>query len=279
MSHTDFQLAGGTVIGRDHRLKAWNNQDGYHILRDAYTVAVVTDGCGSGAHSEVGAQLGARLVAQAVLREAVVHGEHNLHWSKIRMDLMAALHVLASQMGGNFRETVSDYFLFTVVGVLLAAETATFFAIGDGVIIVNGEVTQLGPFAGNMPPYVGYGLLAGWEIDVVPEEVQFKVLQQVSLRNLDHFMVGSDGLARAEAGPPGLLDLADAGAKLPGLATTVDPIDRFWQDDAVFKNPAIVCRRLKLIGRDWPVREPEHGLLADDTTLVVGRRIPIPTNP
>ena len=59
-----FQLAFATVAGRMHHLSGRNNQDAYAWTQGpGGLIAVVCDGCGSGPHSEVGAQVGARLVA------------------------------------------------------------------------------------------------------------------------------------------------------------------------------------------------------------------------
>ncbi len=68
-----FEIAGGSILGRSHRLTGKNNQDALCCFQESdCTVAVVCDDCGSGAQSEVGAHIGARLVARAVLCEAVV---------------------------------------------------------------------------------------------------------------------------------------------------------------------------------------------------------------
>ena len=61
-------MYGATHVGRDHVRVGRNNQDGVFATRD---VVVVTDGCGSQPHSEVGAQLGARFLGEW-LQKAVV---------------------------------------------------------------------------------------------------------------------------------------------------------------------------------------------------------------
>ena len=64
-----FQVAGGSVTGRAHAVLGRGNQDAFAwVDDDGVLVAVVCDGCSSGRHSEVGAHLGARLVATAVGR-------------------------------------------------------------------------------------------------------------------------------------------------------------------------------------------------------------------
>ena len=70
MSFCDlFEIAGGSVAGRSHVLAGKGNQDAYHwSVEERSLVAVVCDGCGSGAESEVGAALGARLLVAEAAR-------------------------------------------------------------------------------------------------------------------------------------------------------------------------------------------------------------------
>lgn len=266
-----FELAGGSIIGRDHRLVPRNNQDAYTIVQgEDVTVAIVADGCGSSPHSEVGAQLGAQLVADAAHVAATQTGgiTERLQW--IQLDSLAALEAVMERMGDDFRRTVEDYFLFTIVGVVLTPETATFFAFGDGIVVINGAVSCLGPFPGNAPPYLGYGLLYERLDMAVTSGKQFEIIRHMPIGELDNFLIGTDGV----------LDLINAAEQqLPGMQQPVSGIGQFWQQDKFFSNPELVHRRLKLIGRDWPKRDPEPGLLPDDTTLIVGRRMPAGTDP
>ena len=67
MASTALALAGGSVTGRLHVAAGRPNQDAWHwVATDAALVACVCDGCGSSPHSELGAQLGARLLASAL---------------------------------------------------------------------------------------------------------------------------------------------------------------------------------------------------------------------
>jgi hypothetical protein len=265
MPHQAYQLAAGSVIGRDHRLVSKNCQDGFYIFRDdRCTVGIVTDGCGSSTHSEVGAKLGARLVAESIQEEVWLNPEA-ISWQRIRRQTLAALEVLARQMGGNFVQTVQDYFLFTVVGVLLTGNRATFFALGDGVVIVNGVRYPLGPYADNAPPYLGYGLIGEVLRDQTLGDIPIGIIAEMSLIELDAFLIGSDGV----------IDLIAAAAQTqPGSTHLVGSINQFWTEESIFKNPELVNRRLKLIARDWPHHNPDPGRLPDDTTLIVGRRSP-----
>ena len=262
MSQAAFQLAGGSVIGRDHRLVPKNCQDGWYAASDGVsTVGIVTDGCSSSPHSEVGAKLGARLLCENIQREA--RPGVAIDWQQVRQHTLADMDVLARQMGGDYRRVIEDYFLFTTVGVLLTDAAATFFALGDGVVIVNGQTHVLGPFPDNTPPYLGYGLVEGlWDADL--SNRQFEVVEELDISGLEHFVIGCDGVA----------DLIKAAEKCQsGSDQPVGGIEQFWQEDKYFRNPELVNRRLKLIARDWPRHDPQPGLLPDDTTLIVGRRI------
>jgi len=57
-----FDIAAASVIGREHARAGRNNQDALSLLAQGEVLAaVVADGCGSGAHSEVGAQIAQRI--------------------------------------------------------------------------------------------------------------------------------------------------------------------------------------------------------------------------
>jgi hypothetical protein len=263
MRHQDYQVASGGTIGRDHRIVPKNCQDDHWVVRIAEgTIGIVADGCGSGVHSEVGASIGVRLLGTSLITELQTTPDEPPRWQRVQQHVLSSLDVLARQLGGNYRQTVEEYFLFTLVGFVLTNQIATFFAFGDGMAIVNGRSYELGSFPGNAPPYVGYGLL-GKAVDVDPAELQFKVVTQLDTSAVQHFLVGSDGVS----------DLMKAAERpLPGLDTPVGSIAQFWQQDRYFANPALVSRQLNLVARDWPRKEPRPGLLPDDTTLIVGRR-------
>jgi hypothetical protein len=268
MSHdldSRFEIAGGTVTGRSHVLSERGNQDAYTWLaRGGSLVAVVCDGCGSGAHSEVGAQLGARLVVESLSRRLAEGAALDAPalWTALQDDVLGALRGVAVAMGGRLGETVSEHFLFTIVGLALTAERGCVFAAGDGVIAVDGEVTRLGPFPGNEPPYLGYGLL--------DRPAGLGVLRTFAAGEVGSILLGTDGAA----------DLDDVAARpLPGGEGEVGSLAQFWREDRHFQNRDSIRRRLALINREvarpiWAerriARAPGH--LGDDATVVVVRR-------
>jgi len=247
-----FEIAGGTATGRSHALVGKPNQDAYAWFASGDVLAaVVCDGCGSGAHSEVGARLGARIVT-ARLAARLAEGaspDSPALLDGVRTDLLTALAGLASAMGGRLAEVVSEHFLFTVVGLAVAGERGCVFAAGDGIVALHGEVIQLGPFPGNEPPYLGYGLLGNADAPAL------SMIRAFGVREVHSVLLGTDG------------------------ATNLADLPCFWEDDRHFHNRDALRRRLALMSRDvvrpdWTERRMvrQAGLLEDDTTVVVARR-------
>ncbi|MBW4619949.1 MAG: protein phosphatase 2C domain-containing protein [Cyanosarcina radialis HA8281-LM2] len=310
-----WEIAGGSVTGRDRLRFGKNNQDAFSwaIAKSGAIVAVVGDGCGSKTHSEVGAKIGVELVTAAIVRQLEGDGEmgrwgdgemgkqgkqgkqgrvfnSTLHaqnstlsidWQQVQQEVLMQLQSLAKAMGGDFAETVQNYFLFTIVGALVTSASATIFAIGDGVAIANGKPIQLGPFPGNAPPYLAYGLFVPSPPSPLPslgegcpiergEGWQFQIHQQLSIDEVESILIGTDGVSN-------LIEVADR--LLPGKSEPVGEVSQFWEDDRYFKNPDAIRRQLSLINRevtkpDWQGHQlvKEVGFLPDDTTLVAMRR-------
>lgn len=277
-----FEVAAGSIIGRDHVRIGINNQDAYYgDYTDDALIAVVCDGCGSGVHSEVGAKIGARLVVETIQSSLVerpfkadeaIAFPPKQFWEQIRQEVLKQMQTIAISMDSNgevFESIIHNYLLFTIVGVSISPVGATLFSIGDGIIIVNGEVKQLGPFPGNAPPYLAYDLLDS-SISQSTSKCKFQIHQQLYSDKIQSILIGTDGV----------LDLIkSADSPLSGNADKVGAIAQFWQEDRYFKNSDRVRRQLSLINRevtkpDWLNRQivKAGGLLPDDTTLMVIRR-------
>lgn len=267
-----FEFAGGSVRGKDHVLSGKNNQDAWQVWQGAdFSVAVVCDGCGDNLspYSEVGATLGSQMIPRIVLRNARQTTEYHTarFWEGIRQDALAQLRVLAYQLGDNLSEVISRNFLFTTLGALIGQEQAVFFALGDGIIIVNGvQATQDEEYPNNEPPYLAYGL-GLFKYD--PDLVKFRVWH-IPTADLESFLVGTDGVGEL---------IKAHSRKIPGREELVGPLSQFWENDSFFANPDMVRRKLAIINRNnqkiiWGEQrvEREPGLLRDDTTLVTGRR-------
>jgi hypothetical protein len=146
---------------------------------------------------------------------------------------------------------------------VVTAEHVLVFSAGDGVWALNGELHPLGPFPGNAPPYLAYGLLK-------PGAGSLKLQALRPTAEVESLLLGTDGAAEL-----GALHTA----RVPERDEPVGPLSQFWSEDRYFTNPDALRRRLSLLNREAVradfatqrlVRVP--GLLGDDTTLVVLRR-------
>lgn len=235
--------------------------------------AVVCDGCGSSPRAEAGAIIGAQLVADSLVARAPELVARNAvrpdppavvrHLAGVRDDVLARLRVLALSMGSDLESTVHASFLFTVVAAWITPAGLVVFSLGDGTVVINGAVTHLGPFAGNRPPYLGYGLIG--------EADSFRIHAREPLDRVESVLLGSDGISDLEAAEEMLV---------PGSEQPLGPLCQLWRDNRFFDNADGLRRFLALANRtvsrpDWEQRRLRRftGLLRDDTTLVVLRRI------
>ena len=281
----EFQFAVGSVLGRDHRVAGKNNQDAWYVSTgDTCDIVLVADGCSAGTHSEVGAHAGVQMVSRAIRRHVELYNAAGIphtafsssgpFWEGVRLDVLRQLRGFAQMMGERLPTALNTYCLFTIVGALLTKEWASFFSLGDGVIIVNGEMIPIGPFPNNEPPYLAYGLVPTSLERENPALLRFWVHREEPIESIDSFLIGTDGawdLHEAELLP------------MPGKDEPVGPLSQFWSEDRYFRNQDMLRRRLTIANRDmtrasWDERELiiEHGLLPDDTTIITGRRVSVP---
>jgi len=253
-----FEYAMGSIIGRNHVATGKNNQDAYRVvLRSQFVVAVVCDGCGSGKYSEVGAQLGAKIVTDAIadlLDQGMAISNPNF-WDILKTNLFQKLIdivAIANDAQESVMEFVNDYLLFTIVGAVITASETVTFSMGDGAIAVNGKLTQIPAYPDNAPPYLAYGLYR-------PDAVSFEICDRIPTSELESILIATDGID----------DLIK-----------VEDVSQFWQEDKYFKNPDAIRRKLSMLNHedikpDWNKRElvKRSGVLSDDTTLVVIRRL------
>lgn len=262
-----FKIAMGSVIGREHQRLGKNNQDAYFLLsNEDYTIAVVCDGCGSGSNSEVGAKIGAKLVVETIATHLKNGLDQPNFWDDIRLNLLSQFETFVNILSqeNERKEFIYNYFLFTIVGVIITPNKTVIFAIGDGVIFINGRQILIETFANNAPPYLAYGLCN------YPELSQFKIYHELDTNKVESILIGTDGVKD--------LILAE-NRNFPGKSENIGPISQFWQNDNYFRNPDLIRRKLSLINReiikpDWlnQTLQKDVGLLLDDTTFMVIKR-------
>jgi len=279
-----FEVAYGSVIGTDHLgtpqvLIGKNNQDAAAVLFDPrYLVAVVCDGCGTGEFSEVGAHIGAKMIAGKLAELAVrwqevsfedMSGRIGGGLERIKQDVLAQIRVLALSMGGSFSETVANYFLFTVMATVMTKNWTVIFSRGDGVWALNSRTEVLSSGQQNEPAYLAYSLTGSKVTQDHPELLDFTVERFLPTQNVQQILLGSDGAAEFRM---------IVAKKVPGKQEPAGPLEQFFED-RFFTDPLELRRRLAMINtrkirlsRQRAELEIEHGLLYDDTTIVAIRR-------
>lgn len=299
----NWQLIGASTIGSHHRneLVPHNGQDALYYDYDPMSgtgIAVVADGCGSCTHSEVGAQIGVRLLANTWSKQGRKPiGYRNFFghvvpraqdFVKIVIEpLLSDLRRTLTPLGDinakdQLKDAIARYGLFTLNGVIFNHKVMVFFCIGDGITIVNNQTTVIEPPShddpelNNAPQYIGYSVYD----QLIPIDLcYFRVWPTNEVKS---FLIASDGFAPLLIAKERLI---------PGQQISVGPVDQLWIDDKYFQgNPPQKAQRwLNLVsqtkkrlkrGSDGPLADIEifPSLVDDDTTFIVGRQIDNPNS-
>ena len=287
---SDFQTAGGSVVRKSYHKDPKNNQDAYDIISNAdYHIGVVCDGCGKSPHSEVGAKVGCKVIAHSIAKNLVSTGgdmSSESFMEMIRGLTIDKIRTIAEMMGPTMiaddngnpvrlsqTETYTQYLLFTTVGFIIHKNKTTVFLLGDGITVVNGNISKFDSGPSNKPMYISYGVTGSSLADQSLKNLQFRTWTYPT-QDVQNLMVGCDGVGD-------LIDKADT--KLPGKEEKAGPISQFWENNFFFENPDGIRRRLWTMNKfsrrsmdqfGQRVYVEEHGLLNDDTTLIVARRKP-----
>jgi len=314
----DFQVAFGTTTGTEHSLPGspgyGNSQDGLMVRETGtFCVGVVSDGCGSGKHTEVGAKLLAHLLVTAITddlhrfkwsnRVTEARSTANILLARARMQALGPLVSLATSLRGRHASlsTVAQmYFEATVVGFIMTDHWTIIFNTGDGYYALNDDLHQLGPFPNNAPPYPAYEFTGSTLLESDPGAFHLHIREIVPTSIVQSLMVATDGLEyliQAEGTP---IPFSHDGE-------LIGPASQLWTDQRFFpgnrKSPSPLQRWLNRVNRDVPnlrrllrrflpsdeqflvdravshLPTPTKGPLKDDLALIAVRRNPATTDP
>jgi hypothetical protein len=229
-----MKIGYGSIQGFTHRKLEYNNQDAVLVLEsDECTVGLITDGCGSGTNSEVGAQLALKYLLGRITSQIQSDWRSNLKEDMQEYTLkLAALH---GKDSGTF---IKDFLLYTIIGFVETNDTLTLFSYGDGVIIIDDDVEVINQ--NNRPRYLNNELIDG-------EGGQFEY-KELALDNRT-IIIGSDGME----------DFIEGIEK--GLIEEYKSMDQFVGDETNFNNPIHIPNLLKKYSR--------NGVLRDDCSMVM----------
>ncbi|MBI5077474.1 protein phosphatase 2C domain-containing protein [Candidatus Falkowbacteria bacterium] len=251
-----FIVSFGSVPGSYHRQLFKNNQDAVHVDKsERLLVGVVCDGCGSGAHSEVGAELAARFIVQWLMSKSEPLSAPDVDFEKIleemREEILEFFRQCAAPLGENLTQIVLEYFLFTVVGFVATEKQTVLFTKGDGVFALNGELAAIDE--NNEPSYLSFGLLS--QEKARQKFVIRKILDTAGLENL---IIATDGLSELE-------NRKNETIAICGDNQLVGGIGQFVAEDKYGRNASALQKRLNVLGLN-------HKLLTDDTTVALLRK-------
>jgi hypothetical protein len=157
----NIHVRAGSIIGIDHAQRQTNCQDSYSLIEtEQEVIGIVCDGCSEGAHSEVGATLAARYLAQ--------QAAHLLAHGTTLLDMPVHLHTRLISFLNEFVclmqpenpvEFIRQHLLFTVVGTVITPSGGVIFTAGDGMVAIDATAVTIDQ--SNQPAYIAYHLLLG----------------------------------------------------------------------------------------------------------------------
>lgn len=284
-----FEIAVGSVTGTDHTKIYKNNQDAYaYKVGDNFIVASVADGCSAGTYSEFGARFAVNYFVNAVSNilqslsrndiDSLSQKEHISFpfFEKVRLDMISSIRVLANSMGTDFNKVINDFFLFTMVCVVVTPFGTDIFSIGDGYFALNNEEFDIDipesqdSSLQNAPPYIAYNLVNSKLYEKDSKALKFCLLKSVKTTLVDTILIASDGVSNWKS---------IENECIPGKQDLIGPLSQFWSDDKYFTNPDMIRRKLYLINNPKIKMDKEQntinkypGYLNDDTSILVIRR-------
>lgn len=197
-----FRIRSGIVPGREHIRKGINCQDAFSVgefrIDDKeFNVGIVCDGCSEGAHSEVGSNLLATFIRNEVLM-LIASGVPVVEIPTILYHrcvgyLRSVMTITAPGTITQMVEYVKSHLQCTAIGFVMDSENLVLFHAGDGVMIVEDEVTIIDQH--NRPMYLAYHLVPRLAIKskgiILPDNFTTKVIPVTSFSRL---AVCSDGI-------------------------------------------------------------------------------------
>lgn len=251
-----LEIVQASVVGNAHRHRERNNQDAVAIHRVGDTVyAAVCDGCGSGAHSEFGAQFIARWLVTHASR--FVANDPISALAAMADALTTELNTLAASLApapSLWLEVITECLLATFLLLVWGPERVWIGGIGDGVWGINGELHTIDSGQLNAPPYLAYRLVpVEWMASPVDHAPRLWCCRATS--DVRTAVIGSDGFGTWET----------ITRTQPGLSATLPGLSRLMSERCFWRNPSWLQKQLRVFSS-------KTGQLQDDSSAVVIRR-------
>lgn len=197
-----WKMNGASKIGLNHLIREINNHDAvrlFEIPEQQILGGIICDGCSAGKHSEVGSNLIAEF-ASCRLLSFLNNG----------YELTKAIDLLFKCVNQFIEKIVpftdekqktlflDDYFMTTIMGVILSKNEAKIFHSSDGVFsILNKDGTEITNIINqnDVPTYITYRNITSPEkFNVKQSDIpkEFKIVD-IDLENTNGIMIATDG--------------------------------------------------------------------------------------
>lgn len=268
-----FKLSVGSVIGTYHQSMYINNQDAFSYSvysspdgKFNQIIGIVSDGCGSGKHSDFGSKVVSTMLLNFLKGTKVIKEDDEETEYFLVHTLGARLYRWYVSLLGNLGFDHKDYeeelqfvyshLLSTFVGFVIEDDKTVIFSSGDGVYVVNDEVTVIDQ--DNMPAYFMYKLVAHLKNQIsVNKDFDIQVNKILPTKELRNLIVATDGAEH-------IIYHADEEYKMFNKVKKVGDLTQFITEPIYRNNTRAVNKRLNvLLNKKY---------LGDDTTLIVVNR-------
>lgn len=261
----NIEYCAASVMGRHHATAGKNNQDAFVVRQSPEaTIAVVSDGCGSGKYSEFGARVMANTMAIQLQHYSslVYSGRYGYEIAQLMTEIVSCeiRRVIWSMAGSHDHDFVFDHMLATCIAAIITPNRILVLRCGDGVVYAH-DILSGGRESSNTPDYFAYRLNPHSRTDMAARPRFVTIFDEPFPHNQQPIMIGTDGA----------FDYLNVAMNdHTGLPT----IGELFTNDAYYKNPDLLRRKLFKASRDKPDFAQGRiipGLLHDDTTMIVLR--------
>lgn len=163
-----FSVKSGLITGRNHLVYGLNCQDSiltkeFVLKEKTYYIGAISDGCGEGKRSEVGAHLAVSYLVNKTYELILSNTEEEDIPPLLFRGLVETLgnlknsvlsHNSSAEEDVNF---IKEHLLFTALGYLITPSLCLIYALGDGVVLLNDFIDIRDE--NNHPNYIAYNLI------------------------------------------------------------------------------------------------------------------------
>lgn len=238
----NFKNAIASVIGSSHYKLQYNNQDSYSFYQDRACIAgVVTDGCGSGSNSEVGAKLGADFIINFCKKH---FSSNPFNAALLQKSLIEYLkNIVKNQQTTEELDFIENNLFFTIFGFIIQPHRTFIFHSGDGLYFLNDK--EIIVEQNNRPQYIARNLISG-DAYIETENIETAKLQRL--------LVATDGLMH-------LNDKFLNGERVEDMVNVAD----LFEDENHFDDMVSLPKFLTDLSMN-------KNILKDDTTMIMLKR-------